>query len=546
METERYFKKYGDRTSSLISLYPHFNSFISHDGRGEIRYSEKSNVVGIANEPLTEESEKINIISEFFEQKKFNKKSKLIFPISQQLGSDLSEVGYYVWQIGVEPIFTLSEYFGSLIDPLQNNPIARNLSRRGAKVVEVLEEEILKFQDEIIELKEESLSQKKMAPLEFLNVISPLSHKQYKRYFVLKDRNNMTAVLTASPIFSNDKITGYFFNDILKKNSARSSSIELLIIESMRILHLEGTLEVRLGMCPLAEINPQSRNSKELNNIFKKWSIGYNFKNLYNFKTKLSPSRMDPLYLASDRPELYRMLINVLKLHVTKSFLADFVKRNWYGYKKKLKLKENIQTVLIKNKSLSIIARTKWTLSLFAFFVSLHFVRTFSEFGKSIYTDSAYIPGNVSLSGLFLGPMFHNHTLHLVGDQLSFLVFAGILEYAFGISFMLITMAIGLWLSNPVTHALLATTLKYTSDYWWQKVLLEKDYGTSNGVFALVGASLYVLKDNTWLFIPFLFHALFVCLQRESFLATHHLVGMLLGYIFSLLYFTKKKSSHYI
>ena len=78
METEKYFKKYGDRTSSLISLYPHFNSFISHDGSGEIRYSEKSNVVGIANEPLTEESEKLNIISEFFKQNKFSKKNKLI------------------------------------------------------------------------------------------------------------------------------------------------------------------------------------------------------------------------------------------------------------------------------------------------------------------------------------------------------------------------------------------------------------------------------------------------------------------------------------
>ena len=33
------------------------------------------------------------------------------------------------------------------------------------------------------------------------------------------------------------------------------------------------------------------------------------------------------------------------------------------------------------------------------------------------------------------------------------------------------------------------------------------------------------------------FHALFICLQRESFLAIHHLMGIALGYLFAAIYF---------
>jgi hypothetical protein len=544
METEKNFRKYGDRTSSLISLYPHFASYRDSGNVGEIRYCEKSNVVGIANEPLAPENKKLNLIFNFFTKLEFQKKDKLIFPITSHLATTLKENGYFVWQIGVEPIFNLDEYFNSTIDPLQNLPIAKSLSRRGVKIEEITEDEIINLREEITELKEEWLSQKKMAPLEFLNVIDPLSHEEYKRFFILKDRNIITAILTASPIYLNEQIVGYFFNDILKRKQARSASSELLIIESMRKLFHEGIIEVRLGMCPLAEINPNEKNANELNSIFNKWKIGYNFKNLYNFKKKLSPTKMRPLYLASDRPEFTRMLKNVFKLHVSTGFFQNLLLRNWYAYKQNLKLKEHIKTktVLIKNKSLSLLSRTKVTLSLFTFFISMHALKNMTAFGENLYNSSAYIPSKVSPLGLFIGPILHNHALHLIGDQLSFLVFAGILEYTFGITFMLMTTAIGLWLSNPVTHLILASTLKFISNFWWEQVLSEKDYGTSNAVFALVGASLYVLKKNMWLFIPFFFHALFVCFQRESFLAIHHLVGIFLGYSFALIHFSNNNS----
>lgn len=407
------------------------------------------------------------------------------------------------------------------------------------KVLSLAESELDAYKNDIQELVEESLAQKKMAPLEFLNVIEPQCLEEYKRFFILKDRDLTVALLTASPIYLNGLIVGYFFNDILKRKKARSASCDLLIIEAMRTLFQEGILEVRLGMCPLAEIHPDERNARELSKIFSKWKLGYNFKNLYNFKMKLMPTSTRPLYLASDKPQLRKMLYNVFKLHNSESLFKEVSKRLWFEYKENLELKPVAKKdfINIKTQASSLVWRIKWTLSFFTFYVSLHAAKVFSDFGEELYELSAYIPGEVTLSGIFLGPMFHNHAYHIIGDQLSFLIFAGVLEFAFGAFFMLMIKMVGLWFSNPVTHLFLAVTLKHISPDWWNQVLVEKDWGTSNAVFALVGASLFVLKKNSWLYLPFLFHALFICFQRESFLAIHHIMGLFLGYMTAGLFF---------
>ncbi len=543
METQQNYIKYGNRTSSLMTLYPHFSSYRNQQIDGEIRYLEKRNVVGIATEPLAAKEKKKDLILNFLNDDRFLGKSKIIFPISQQLAKELETVGLNVWQIGIEPIFNLKDYFETPIDPLYSTPIAKSLKRRGAQVIELIDSEIELNKALLEEIKEEWLSQKKMDPIEFLNIVSPFEKDEFKRFFVIKDRGTFSAFLTASPIYLNQQVVGYFFNDIIKRKRVRSGTNELLIVEAMRKLHQEGILEVRLGLCPLAEIDPSEPDSELLTKIFNKWKIGYNFKSLYEFKTKLKPTKIRPLYLASNKKNISKVLFDVIKLHATENFFKNFLTRTWYEYKQNLKLKDHVKNFVQPStgKLTEILYRLKYSISLFTFFIGLHLLKNNTEIGKTWFNASAFIPGQVTLEGLLIGPLFHNHSFHLIGDQLSFIIFAGSLEFVFGPLVMLSVTAIGLWASNPVTHAILASTLKFVSPSWWEKVLIEKDYGTSNAVFALVGTSLYVLKRNSWLFIPFLFHALYVCFQRESFLAIHHLVGIYLGYVAGTWFFTKRK-----
>lgn len=540
--TLQLFKKYGDRTSSLLTLYPHFQSYQQQNY--EIRYIEKKNLVAIANEPFAPESLRKEAVAQYFRQEKNLKKDQLIFPISERLAGELREEGFNVWQVGAEPIFTLDKFFKEGEDKLSQFPIAKTLKNRGGKVSELTLEQFIERKEEINELREDWLAGRKNSAFEFLNVVDPLEQKEYKRFFILEVRGALMAFMTATPIYMNHQIIGYFFNDILRKQKARSATNELLIIESMKKLHSEGVLEVRLGLAPLARLEKGSRDYKTLNNLFEKWKLGYNFKTLYEFKNKLGPTKWRPIYLASNRKTLSSVLINVMRLHLTPGAFKEFIKRSWYGYKRKMAMKENLKP-LKKEKPAQLtvfkfLSRIKYTLSLHVFFMGLHYLKNTNEQVLALFNSSAYIPGKVTAAGLMIGPLFHNHLYHLLGDQLSFVIFAGIIEYTFGPMIMLMITAIGLWLSNPFTKAFLSSTLQFISPGSFQQMLLEKDYGSSNAVFALAGAYLFTLKSKGWLFWPFFFHALYICFQRESFLAIHHFMGIYMGYVFAAIYFNSK------
>lgn len=370
-----HYQKYGDRTSSLISLYSHFKSFKSDDIDGEIRFIEKKSAVAIANEPLSPHLHRKNFIQNFFKNSRFKGKDKLAFPISEVLACELKKEGIHVWQIGVEPIFVLADYFADNADVLSNFPIARSLKRRGAKVYEISEEKRIALSEEIEHLKEDWLSSKKLAAFEFLNVVDPLAHEEYKRYFILNDKDQMMALLSASPIFLEGQIVGYFFNDILKRTTSRSATSELLILETMGILHKEGVSEIRLGMCPLAMISSNEKDAKKLTGLYEKWKWGYQFKSLFLFKNKLNPTKWRPLYLASDRQEFSRMITNVLKIHFSSEFILEFFKRNWYSSRRNFELKNKVKKKVIPRNSkinkisfLQALLRVKWT-TFFSFFL---------------------------------------------------------------------------------------------------------------------------------------------------------------------------------
>ncbi len=539
----RFLKLHGDRTSSLISFYPHFSSFLLPDGLGEIRYLETASVVAAANEPFGPEDKRRQMLLSFFADSRFQKKTRLALPISGKLAGELKEAGLSIWQVGAEPLFTLRDYFSDPMALLKSFPIAMSLKRRGAGIKEILPHELTHYKDRIQDLTEDWLSRKKLAPLGFLNAVVPMELKEEKRYFALFDRDRVAAVLTACPMYQDLRVSGYFLNDVLVSSDARSATSELLIIETMRTLHEEGIREVRLGMSPLAALLPGERDHEKLAWLFEKWRLGYNFKTLYQFKLKMKPTSWQPLYAAGSCDSFFKMIRMVSALHLSPDFFMEFIKRNRLVFKGGLVLRNAVKPVPVpKDASLSAhLFRLKWTLSFFALFISLHALKVFTRFGQNEFDYSGYVPGNVTCQGVFIGPLFHNHGLHLFGDQLSFLIFGGALEYVFGPRLFLMVSALGLWMSNPFSHGLLYLIIKPFSPSLWGHVLGEVDYGSSNAVFSQVGAWLYCLKKNGALLWPFFFYALFICLERKSLLAIHHFVGILLGLVAAVIYFAGEK-----
>ena len=54
----------------------------------------------------------------------------------------------------------------------------------------------------------------------------------------------------------------------------------MLTLETMRLLAAEGVVEARLGMAPLAHIDPKSPGACLLGLLFRRWRWGCNFRSL--------------------------------------------------------------------------------------------------------------------------------------------------------------------------------------------------------------------------------------------------------------------------
>lgn len=547
------FKLYGNRTSSLLSLYPHLKTHFAEDGEAHLSFIETKKSFIVASEPMSRLQERKEFILEFFKKIDQNtQKRKVIFPISKNLAQQLEKNEFHVMQIGVEPIFNLAQYFDKPFDVTMEYPLARALKKRGGIVRELAENEIAEHQEKMEKILTEWKDAKSTKELGFLNRVDPFYLDDFKRFFVLEDRGDIRAFLTASPIFLNHEIIGYFFNDIIRGSMVRAGSNDLLILEAMRILHLEGVAEVRLGMCPLAELDAQTPHYKILSKLYQHFHFGYSFKNLHAFKKKLNPTRFEPLYLASSSDKFTHILSDIVSAHYPEKTASILWRSFLKTSKRSLILKDHAKPMLQaktkKTKHQSFVwdffKRTKITLSLTSIFLALHGVKNFTSWGKSYFDQVGYETSRVTLDGIFMGSLFHNHAFHLIGDLLSFLVFGGAVEYFFGTWIFMLLTSMGLWLSNPLTHFFIWLTIPQSDPAGWVGFLQEKDYGTSNAVFALVGAVIYSLKSSLWLVAPFIFHGIYIILQRESLLAFHHLLAMYMGYSVMLWYNQKTNAQN--
>ena len=113
--------EFGDRTNSITSLYPHFKTHFQDSGDAHLSYLETNQSFIVASEPMSRLNERKDFVINFFNSISVNKKikRKVIFPISENLSNQLKEEGFFSWQVGVEPIFDLKQYFDMPHDVLK-------------------------------------------------------------------------------------------------------------------------------------------------------------------------------------------------------------------------------------------------------------------------------------------------------------------------------------------------------------------------------------------------------------------------------------------
>jgi membrane associated rhomboid family serine protease len=535
------FRLHGDRTSSLATLGSQFESRAPAGGHGLLRVLDTPGALIAASEPLAPAERRADALAALAAQAMgAGGKRCVAMPLGRELAGALRARGFHVWQVGSEPVFRLAEYFAPGQDPYARHRVAQALSRRGAEVREVdlaalPEAEAAHVRAEMEAVAELWLADKDCLPLGFLARVEPFAQEADKRYFLLRVRGQLQGFVAAAPFCREGRVLGYYFQDMPRRPDARSGAGELLLLESMRLLAEEGVAEARLGMAPLAQLAPEAPGAGLLGLLFRRWTWGYNFRSVAEFKDKFAPTAWEPLYLASTCPRLATALADALRAHFPDGLLRPAI--HLLAASGGFSLKPEAAPVLaappgeLAPRSLAELLRRTWlTCALVLLFIGLHLGRLYWPPLAALFRASGYVPGDVSWQGVLLGPLFHNHWFHLLGDQLSFLVFGALIEVLLGRRPYLLLLAAGLWLSNPLTQGVCWALLSWTAPQAWAATLAEVDYGSSNAVFAMAGALAALLRQGRSVLIPFALYGLFICLARHSWLALHHLLTLGLGY----------------
>lgn len=539
LEILKELQNYGDRTSSFMTSFGHFEDFQSSDKNipGRIRFVDTKKTWVAATEPITENSLKNQLCDQFKNSARQNKKTVLFSPIGENLAKQLSRKGYAVFPIGIEPTIHLHQYFHSKIDPALRSRSVRRLKRSQYSVIEVTQYD-QKLDQQLKEMTTEWLKRKILPPLGFLNRIDPSHHQQYRRLFLLKKFDQIIGFASAVPIF---KENGFYFADVILKRGNPHGTYELLLIEAMRKLYETGVSEVRLGLCPLTyrEAIPSSSPLfwSPIASQLRKWA---GFQRIYESKLSLNPTHWETLYLASDRKFTWSALQALVSAHLSESIPSLLAKitrkkifRTWSQLSNYLRGSLNSKITLHPQPKTFTewISRAQMTLGCVTVFLALHALRLNHPGLQSFFESIPFRPGQWTLEGVFLAPLFHNHGYHLFGDCSTFLLLVGAIEIFYGLRFAFILVGIGLWLSNPLTDLLVQSFLPLLNPEQYLSYLQNRDYGSSNAVYVAAGAVAGFFKKPAWILAPFLYNAIALGLAEKNWILIHHILALGMGFL---------------
>ena len=525
------FAAYADRSSAFIATLDGFTSFEAPSG-GWVRYVEVSGAWLGGAEPLAPVEDRPRAAREFADAARATGHRAAILPVTEGLAAALAADGWSTQVVGQEPVFELRALYADGADPLQLRPRVRGLLKKGVRV-EVVDGAALArdaaSRDAVAEVHTRWSAQLRSPPLSFLSRSAPLEGVEARMYAVVWQGEVPVAFVSAVPA---PAANAWYFSDICRTPEAKPGVIELALFEAMRALHDRGAHEARLGMAALAgvDLNALDGATGRWARFAARFGRGlYDFRGNAEFKRRLQPTRWDALYLAAPGPLDSTLWAAVARAHLPGGLLhaaSDrFVRRPLARH-----LRDDLRLEAWPLTTAELLRRTRVTRWVIALCLALHGARVSLAPVDALFRASAFTPSDPTLLGLFLGPLFHNHLYHLVGDLLSFAVFGGLLELLAGRGLFLASLAAGLWLSNPVTWLLVGGPMQTLWPEGYANFVAEIDYGSSNAIYAFVGGLSTCLRRPLLLLVPFFANGVWVCVAKASWLALHHQVALFAGW----------------
>jgi membrane associated rhomboid family serine protease len=527
---------YGKNPQSVLGGYPSYTQ-VRFKNRAVIAYQKYADTVFCVGAPVGSDVNSIVAVQELralAKQKKFAKTVAFVAVLESEAKA-LEKLGFKKRMLGLDPFFDLPSW-----QPDYNRfHGAKRLIAEGAKV-EVVEADRMTSDErrEFNLIREEWLASRKIPPLAFLNQVDLWAAEHYKKYFRLRYRGRVVAVLAAVPA---PAAKTWYLIDLLRGSRAENGTSELLFFKAMEHLKQQGAVAVNLGMAPLTGID---KDSKWFNFFYRKFRFFYNFKSLYDFKAKLQPTRWEATYLCAYPTFRVRNWVEFSQLIQPRSLpsvIAAWIMRSIKHFPVGRTVQQQLRRKLIVDDFPHTLGETfkhaRLTQGIGITLIVLHAWVTFFtnwhgiDSPKNCFAYAYHAPFAQPCLPLLTSMFFHWNVFHLGFNLLLLAIFGTLAETIYGwrkVLTVFVCSAVGGQLCTTAVFAFLPH-------------LNAVDLGASLGIFGMAGMVAWTFKKGVYLMAMLILGSMAASLVAQDLSQINHVFAVLIGYVTCHLLFQPKK-----
>ncbi len=295
---------YGEDSQQGLTLNAESRYFFGTSVCGVLPYTLVGRRAMSQGDPACRAADREQLLREYLDFCKSNRYK----PIFNSVGAEVSEIlrgmDLCVLRYGEEAVLDLARYSlaGGKKGSLRRN--VAKLNRAGVILEEYCPEAAREaaVEAEIAALEAQWFADKKLKLTYSVGSLC-FENPNGRRYFITRDAQG--ALLTVLSFLPYKQRKGYCIDVMYRRLDGPTGEMEHAIISAAMKMKEDGAEEVSLNIAPLAGIDitkpDTSRTEKLMYEIFCNMDFGYDFKNLYRFKSKFDPSGWKPRYLVYDR-----------------------------------------------------------------------------------------------------------------------------------------------------------------------------------------------------------------------------------------------------
>jgi lysylphosphatidylglycerol synthetase-like protein (DUF2156 family) len=330
---------YGYNAHALVSIAPGTRLWSCPQTDGAIGYHEFGKVWLVAGDPLASAENLAGVANRFLRTARAQGRTVGFMPATQRFAKHSSDLGLRAVKIGSAPYFDLTTW-APRGDRAKKARAGVNQARRaGVRVSRVVSVDEQLVRETACLCKSWLTTRRSAIKFGWLFTVDLFQHKESKKYFTARDATGrLVGFLAASPIPARD---GWYLEDVLRLPESPNGTTDLLVVEVLELLRLDGAKLATLGTAPMAiessleeEVPGNVLLSTLVHIIASCFSVFYNFEGVRRFKSKFAPSWWESEYILLSRnvtapPRIISAFVHAIVPAGPSTLLTRQITRAW-------------------------------------------------------------------------------------------------------------------------------------------------------------------------------------------------------------------------